>query len=739
MLASPVRQHLKVIGLIGLLLLAVACGSEEEPTPAPTDEPTAVAEVEEPTNTPEPSATPLPPTNTPEPTTEPTQTPSPTPEPTDEPTAEPSPTPSPTLPPTPTVEPDVAFQGVSFIYVDPLPAYNRAVAEKVAAAPRSPAVGVDRGNPDYLRFYFGDAAPLLEFLQPREPQILVYPVADYIELFPEAAEQVDALAALLDDKPAAVEEPLPFLPLIGAEETFHAQLSYLGFQNGEGVRYVTQRDQFPGPVTNESIFYTFQGLTDDGQYYVAAFFPLEVEGLPATFSDADLSVFQSEDILASYYESTVAELDSLPAQGFSLDLGNLDVVMQSISAAPADLAAAPVAAEVNTAPVASTVEAGEDAAVLSGAINYPVGDGSLLKIYAIDAENPAVFYFLETFELSYALPVAPGDYYVVAYAAETLLPGGYTQRVICRAAAADAETFCGDQSLVLVQATAGETVSDIDINDWDIPDDVDFPSPPDGATAAGVPAAGETTGQVFGSIDYFTSPVPPLRVYAQEINTQAYYTTDMAANEPQYILDLPNGTYRIFAYTLDGTTAGGYTEGDSALRTIVISGTTTLTNIEIGNFNTPPLDLIPPQPDATTAAPTGSSTVTTTQTVTPTEGITIGEGLGQIQGALSAPQGDAVPALTIYVQGLTNSQLYTLNLEAGFGSYFIEVATGQYVITAVTADGQFYGGYTEASLCADPSACTDHTLRVVTIAQNGDTFNTADITDWNVPPEVVPN
>lgn len=44
--------------------------------------------------------------------------------------------------------------------------------------------------------------------------------------------------------------------------------------DGGGIRYLTQFGQAAGLITNPELFYTFQGLTDDGAYYVAAVFPV---------------------------------------------------------------------------------------------------------------------------------------------------------------------------------------------------------------------------------------------------------------------------------------------------------------------------------------------------------------------------------------------------------------------------------------------------------------------------------
>ena len=61
------------------------------------------------------------------------------------------------------------------------------------------------------------------------------------------------------------------LPILNAAQVFHAQTKYLDFNDGSGVGFVTYYAQDVSPVTRDQIFYSFQGLTDNGKYYVGCF------------------------------------------------------------------------------------------------------------------------------------------------------------------------------------------------------------------------------------------------------------------------------------------------------------------------------------------------------------------------------------------------------------------------------------------------------------------------------------
>jgi len=110
--------------------------------------------------------------------------------------------------------------------------------------------------------------------------IYVYPVNEYLQVAPDMAELFDSLKAIIAGQP--LPENLPFLPAFNAAQMFHSNEQVLKFQSGEGIRFLTQYGQAPYPVNNNSLFYTFQGLTDDGAYYVAAVLPIN-----ATFLSAD--------------------------------------------------------------------------------------------------------------------------------------------------------------------------------------------------------------------------------------------------------------------------------------------------------------------------------------------------------------------------------------------------------------------------------------------------------------------
>jgi len=122
---------------------------------------------------------------------------------------------------------------------------------------------------------------------------------------------------------------MPFLPLFNAMQVMHAQVQYMDFKNGSGVRFLTEFDQAPLPINNHELIYTFQGLTSDGKYYVAAILPVTNPGLPANEQVNDEMAAKMSDFPA-YMKETVAWLEQQPAASFTPDLAALDKLIQSM-------------------------------------------------------------------------------------------------------------------------------------------------------------------------------------------------------------------------------------------------------------------------------------------------------------------------------------------------------------------------------------------------------------------------
>lgn len=160
-----------------------------------------------------------------------------------------------------------------------------------------------------------------------EPQIFLFKIED-LAMNDAAAQAAGDLQALLQSQQEG--ETLPFLPPNKAVQVMHAQMKMLEFKNGKGVRYLTQYANGLAPINNQQLFYTFQGLTDDGQYYAAAVLPIYLNGLPSYSTDTSNLPLEFTSDFATYVANTVNQLNLQAASDYFPDLGKLDAMVQSL-------------------------------------------------------------------------------------------------------------------------------------------------------------------------------------------------------------------------------------------------------------------------------------------------------------------------------------------------------------------------------------------------------------------------
>jgi hypothetical protein len=158
----------------------------------------------------------------------------------------------------------------------------------------------------------------------------------------DVADLVDKLKTIINSPDQPMLESLPFLPTFNAGQVFHSNEQSLAFQNGTGIRFLTQYAQAPYPVNNHSLFYTFQGITNDGVYYVSAILPINAvflspDGNPDTVLPADGVPFDWNNFEndTAHFELVKQKLNATDPDAFTPSLTNLDALIQSIQIADA--------------------------------------------------------------------------------------------------------------------------------------------------------------------------------------------------------------------------------------------------------------------------------------------------------------------------------------------------------------------------------------------------------------------
>lgn len=169
------------------------------------------------------------------------------------------------------------------------------------------------------------------------PEIKIFPVEDYLLVDPQVGQRMDEIKSIAANPGAPLPENLPFLPFINAGQVFYAQMQTVNFQNGSGIRYVTQFDQAPFPINNQEMFYTYQGLSQDGKYFISATFPISIAFLPAdgspnspTPTDGVPIDWDNYENFPIYLDAVVQKLMSADPNAFMPSMQMLDSLIQSI-------------------------------------------------------------------------------------------------------------------------------------------------------------------------------------------------------------------------------------------------------------------------------------------------------------------------------------------------------------------------------------------------------------------------
>ena len=196
-------------------------------------------------------------------------------------------------------------------------------------------------TPGHLQVSFNDYYILQGKLH--QPQIYVYPALAYAQLVPGAFESMHSLRNLMNPGAAVSSDQLPAVPFFNAAQVFASNVQAISFQNGSGIRFLTEYAQYAAPVNNYELVYQFQGFSADGEYYIVAIFPITAPLLAET-NDAGATVpprgiaypdiNDPEADLQGYYASVTDLLNATSPDAFTPSVSQLDALIQSMWVAP---------------------------------------------------------------------------------------------------------------------------------------------------------------------------------------------------------------------------------------------------------------------------------------------------------------------------------------------------------------------------------------------------------------------
>ncbi|NTW12510.1 MAG: hypothetical protein HGA30_04290 [Anaerolineales bacterium] len=176
-----------------------------------------------------------------------------------------------------------------------------------------------------------------------EAQIYGFPALDYATLVPGAFESMHRLRNVMSAVVPLTPDQLPAVPFFNAAQVFASNIQAVSFQNGSGVRFLTEYAQYFAPVNNHELIYHFQGFTNDGEYYIIAILPITAPALAET-SDAGAVVPAGGIALPDindpnadwqgYYASIADLLNATSADAFTPSISQLDALIQSMWVTP---------------------------------------------------------------------------------------------------------------------------------------------------------------------------------------------------------------------------------------------------------------------------------------------------------------------------------------------------------------------------------------------------------------------
>jgi hypothetical protein len=192
--------------------------------------------------------------------------------------------------------------------------------------------------PEHIQYMLDGYALEGKFYQ---PGIYVYPAQAYAQLQERgaAAQSLKQLQAVLAQSSMVNIKELPSVPFFTVSQALAAQVKVIPFQQGRGVRMVTEYTNGRAIINNHELIYHFEGLTDDGQYYVIVILPITAPGLPEDGQPGSLvpsdgvPVPDFNDMNANwmgYYGDVRQMLQGLELSAYNPILNKLDALIGSL-------------------------------------------------------------------------------------------------------------------------------------------------------------------------------------------------------------------------------------------------------------------------------------------------------------------------------------------------------------------------------------------------------------------------
>jgi hypothetical protein len=157
-------------------------------------------------------------------------------------------------------------------------------------------------------------------------------VKDFGKAYPNLESAAADLQKVLRERPSDLKhwEDIPDFPYRDASPIIISKFQYLNFRSGSGMLFLTQysNEMQPNPINNEELTLVFQGITDDGGYYLAARVAITHPSLPRGIDFTNDIVRDLPSY--NYLTKEEKELDGFSEESFRPSLKSLKDLLSSI-------------------------------------------------------------------------------------------------------------------------------------------------------------------------------------------------------------------------------------------------------------------------------------------------------------------------------------------------------------------------------------------------------------------------
>lgn len=234
----------------------------------------------------------------------------------------------------------VSFEGVGFTFDQALG--TSVNITQVPAEPPTPE-GPSAPSPRHLAFtLYGPRPEVARVPRPIDAPGVVrfYRTAD-LAGYEWASRQLEDLTSLLGARPDLAShmavgddgstEPLPFVLDYSAAQAIDARAHYVDTPQLAGIAYLTVFRQDVYPFAASDFWYTFQGLSADGAWYVAVDFVIDASMFPAKVTAKDANRIGTGKRWTKYLNESIQTLNGAAPDVFTPPLTSVDALVQSIT------------------------------------------------------------------------------------------------------------------------------------------------------------------------------------------------------------------------------------------------------------------------------------------------------------------------------------------------------------------------------------------------------------------------